>query len=34
MNNLKQITEKPNTYKINDETNEALIQLKLMSYIF
>ena len=34
MSNLKQLTEKSTTYKINDETNEALIELKMMSYIF
>ena len=34
MSNLKQLTEKSSTYKINDETNEALAQLKMMSIIF
>ena len=34
MNNLKQLTEKSTAYKISDETSEALIELKMMSYIF
>ena len=33
MNNLKKLTERSITYKINDETNEALVQLKIMSLI-
>ena len=34
MSNLKQLTEKSSTYKINDETNEALAHLKMMTIIF